>query len=235
MGYLSRSAMAELPWRQPSSRRNMSFLTLVQASTCVSGGNPSSSHQPNELFHGPMSHLHRTLVQHGMGICSVEADKHFNDMLGFAQGVLPMVPLSQLRSDYSLVLEAYRNGESSKMIVEEPMKIMVVHLAVALGILLSRQHQHMDVYAASLALTAYQLAPSTIDQSSDSDAAQCLMMMTIFSMYTPLGGSTWHLLNLAMTCCISAGMHSARDAEANSDSTLETDGRTLWTLYYLDA
>ncbi|KAH7305216.1 hypothetical protein B0I35DRAFT_114016 [Stachybotrys elegans] len=235
MGYLSRSAMAELPWRQPSSKRNISFLTLVQASTCVSGINPSSSSQPNDLFNGPMAHLHRNLLQQGMGLGSIETERPFNEFLGFSRSILPMIPISHLDKDYSLVVEAYRNGESGRLILEEPRKIMIVHLVIALGILLSQQHHHMEIYATSLALAAYQLAPSTIDQSSDSDAAQCLMLMSIFSMYMPYGGSTWHLLNLATTRCISAGMHSARGPEYGRDSAPEEHGRTFWTLYYLDA
>lgn len=57
---------------------------------------------------------------------------------------------------------------------------------------------------------------------------QCLAMLTILSTFHPAFGSTWHLLGLAITECVSLGMHD-RNVEPRS----ETDS-LFWSIFVMD-
>ncbi|KAH6982636.1 hypothetical protein EDB80DRAFT_592232 [Ilyonectria destructans] len=235
MGYLSLSAMDELTWEQPFSSRNISFYTLVQAVTCVSGSNPSVSDSQNAAIFGPLGDFHRGLFRQGVSLTTVETEAPFQKFVDLVKYVLPFTPVEQLILDYHDLLQAHEDKNVSELVLSNPGKIILIHLAVATGVLLSKDHRFMESYATALALTAYQLAPRAIAQSDDLGSAQCLTMMAIFSMYSAFGGSTWHLLGLATTRCISGGMHNARVSDPESDDVKRrNNSRTFWTLYVLD-
>ena len=79
--------------------------------------------------------------------------------------------------------------------------------------------------------------PHVFDHAGELSIVRCLTALTIYSMLTAFGGSTWYLLGLAMTRSISYGMHTSRPVELSSDLDGEDKtqmNRVFWTLYILD-
>ncbi|KAH0425022.1 hypothetical protein CcaCcLH18_11241 [Colletotrichum camelliae] len=63
----------------------------------------------------------------------------------------------------------------------------------------------------------------------------CMIMLLIYSLFNSSGGSTWHLLGLAVKTCISLGLH--REPDAHSNLTIPEANRRrwlFWTVYYFD-
>ncbi|KAK7970394.1 hypothetical protein PG996_001177 [Apiospora saccharicola] len=86
-----------------------------------------------------------------------------------------------------------------------------------------------------MALTAHQHIPRVDESAGELETVQCLIATALFSLFTPLGGSTWHLLGLALSRCVSAGMHHIRVSDAQSDDEEKRGcSRAFWCLYVFD-
>lgn len=235
MGYLPLSAMAE-QWEQPFSNQHISFQTQVQAATCASGSNPTVSNKQNTAIFGQLGDFHRSLLRQGVNLATIETGEPFARFVELLKYAVPFLSHEQLTQDYQLVLQACKESKVGDLITENPTKVILVHLAVATGLLLSKDHRYMESYATALALTSHQLVPRAIALLCDLEAAQILTMMAIFSIYSSFGGSTWHLLDLATTRCIAAGLHNASISGSDSDDVeKENNRRAFWSIYMLDA
>lgn len=236
MGYLSLSAMAEFTWEQPFMTPTISFQTLLRASTGVSGDNPFVSDAPNGATSGPLGNFHRSLLRQGLNLATTDTDKPFDRFLDMCRTTLPFMSCEKLREEYHQVVKGHEDGTADTLFAESPSRTVRVYLAVATGMLLCKDFRAMESFAVVLALSGQQYMSRVLTQASDLDAAQCLILLTIFSMMSSFGGSTWHILGLAMTRCISAGMHNARVSDPDSEEVQKRESsRAFWSLFVLDA
>jgi hypothetical protein len=133
------------------------------------------------------------------------------------------------------VTNAEVGGHIERMMSDIPEKFVVVSIGTATGLLLSPNYTYTETLASELAMKAVEVMPRVFDHAGDLAVVQCLTVFTIYSLFTALGGSAWHLLGLAMTRCISSGMHTARASDSDSDSDVrKQNNRAFWTLYMLD-
>lgn len=236
MGFLSLSAMAEFTGEQASSGKTISFQTLVQAATGVSGSNPFDSSTQNEAILGSLGSFHRNLLKEGTHLSAPDKDGSLNRYANLVRYSLPFMCANQLLSDNALVNQHQDRQDMDPLLAQSPCKVIRVYMAIATGMLMSKEYRYTESFATVFALSAYQSMPRAFSQSSDGEVAQCLTAMAIFSLYSCFGGSAWHLLGLAVTRCISAGMHTARaSSPGHDDPTKKHNSRVFWTLYTLDA
>jgi hypothetical protein len=227
--------MAE-QWEQLSSNQHASFMTQVQAATCASGSNPSVSNTQNAAIFGQLGDFHRSLLRQGVSLATHDTSEPLARFIDLLNQSMPFLSSEQLASDHRVVVEACKGGNVGDLAAEDPTRVILVHLAVATGILLSKDYRYMESYATALALTSYQLVPRAITQSGDLEAAQILTMMAVFSLYSSFGGSVWHLLDLATTRCLAAGLHNAGMSGSGADDVEhESSRRAFWAIYVLDA
>jgi hypothetical protein len=133
-------------------------------------------------------------------------------------------------------MEIHAQGAAGALPNESTGKMLRVYVAVAIGILLCRDHTRLENYATVLSLTAYQFMLRVIARDNELETVQCFIALTVHSMQNDFGGSAWHLLGLAVTRCLAAGMHSSRQSDPTSGNMEEkNNSRAFWTLYYLDA
>jgi len=233
--YLSLSAMAEPTGRQPFSTQGLSFLTLLLASTSVGGTNPSLPIGTNASLSGPMGDFRNHIFPHGSGLGGVQTAAAFRIFLEKASISFPFIARNELEELFDIVTRAEECGHLESMTNESPEKTVIVSIGIATGLLLSPNCSFTEVLALELAMKAVQLMPRVFDYAGDLAIVQCLTLLTIYSLYTTYGGSSWHLLGLAMTRCISSGMHTSRASNSDSDGdTKRQSSRAFRTLYILD-
>lgn len=110
-----------------------------------------------------------------------------------------------------------------------------VHMACAIGILLSPSSTHLSLLSAGLHSTAIKELPSVLRTEMALEHIHCMIMLLIYSLFNSSGGSAWHLLGLAVKTCISLGLHREPDAHSNLTIPEVTRRRWLfWTVYYFD-
>lgn len=231
--YLSLTAMAERTDRQPFPTEGLSFLTLLYAAIGVSGANPESSLGKNAAFSGPLAEFRRNTVQGNQA--EMDHSTLVPQYIKLIQNSYPFMTKLELDSIFDTVGQAQTNATIGSLMAESPELVFLHNIVLATSILLSPDHTYKEILATELASNAVKLLPSVFDLANDVSIVRCLTAMTIYSMFTTFGGSTWHLLGLTMTRCVSSGMHTSRMSDLNSEEE-EKRGRcrTFWTLYVLD-
>ncbi|KAK8088764.1 hypothetical protein PG997_003725 [Apiospora hydei] len=229
--------MAEFTGEQPSRSRArpfLSFETLFRSSTGVAASNLSRSDTPNPAVNGTLGDFHRILLRQGLQLNSIDTQKPFNRYLDMYMQCFPFVERSQLMEEFATVSQADL-GNSDALLTDSPGKVVRIYAAVATGILLTPEYRHMETFATTLALTAHQHIPRVDESSGELETVQCLIAIALFSLFTSFGGSTWHLLGLALSRCVSAGMHHIRVSDAQSDDEEKRGcSRAFWCLYVFD-
>lgn len=108
-------------------------------------------------------------------------------------------------------------GNFDALLADSPGRVVRIYAAVATGILFIPDWRHLATFATALALTAHQHIPRVDESAGELETVRCLIATALFSLSTSLGGSTWHLLRLALFRCVSARMHHIRVSDAPSD------------------
>jgi hypothetical protein len=232
VAYLSLSAMAERTDSQVLSTEGLSYLTMLYAAIGVSGSDPTLPLHANEALSGPLAELQQNKlpdVEPGSTeMCA--AYRNYIDMIGCTFPYMTAVELTELHN--SAILGCPDN-DSAQPPAEQ---LAVAYLGTATGLLLGAHYRYKEILATNLALRAVRLMPKILDYAGKLSSIRCLTALVIFSIYSTFGGSTWHLLGLTMTRCISAGLHTTRFSDHRSENNEQRAGsRLLWTLYILDA
>ncbi|KAK6864816.1 hypothetical protein PG995_001344 [Apiospora arundinis] len=237
MGSLSLAAMAEFTGEQSSllrARPFLSFETLFRSSTGVAASNLSRSDFPNPAVNGTLGDFNRALLRQGLQLNSIDTQKPFNRYLDMTMQCFPFVEKTQLMEEYAIVSQA-NLASSDDLLADSPGRVVRIYVAVATGILLTPDFRYLETFATALALTAHQHIPRVDEFPGELETVQCLIAIALFSLFTSFGGSTWHLLGLALSRCVSAGMHHIRVSDAQSDDEEKRGcSRAFWCLYVLD-
>lgn len=239
MGSLSLAAMAEFSGEQHpahlQARPFLSFQTLFRAAAGSGAGNLSRSDSPSPALTGPLGDFYLGLLRCGVQMDAFDTRRHFERYLDVALLCFPLTGRAHLDDEFAVVSQSQTAGTAGQLLYSSPAKVLRVYVAVATGILLTPDCRHMESFATTLALAAHQHLPRVAVSAGELETVQCLMMMTIFSLFSSSGGSTWHLLGLALSRCLSAGMHHVRVSDPLSDDDEKRGcSRCFWCLYALD-
>jgi hypothetical protein len=223
--YLSLSAMAERTDRQP-------ILTFLQAAIRVPGANPSNSLGYDGTFSADFGDLQQSVLTMNVFQMSTIDDTIFSHYVAFVERSYPFAARTELSDVYKTVMQAHESNGMEKLAEESPEMLVLTYIGLSTSILLSPGYTYKEVLATRLSAQALELRSRVFDHANDLSVVKCLTALTIHSLFTTFGGSTWHLLGLAMTRCIASGLHTSRGSDPSSDH--EEKQRTFWTLYILD-
>lgn len=233
--YLSLSAMAERTDRDRFPMEGISSVTLMCAATVISGANPTSSLVTNTVLSESLSSFRQHVFADAANFTRANADEPWKKYASFLMYSFPFMSSEDLLSMYEQIMQALESGTVNQISNDSPEKLLLVYIGVATGVLLSNNYSFKEAWATELAEKAMQLLPLVFDNANDLAMVHCLTALTIHSLFTTLGGSTWHLLGFAMTRCIATGMHSMRVSDPNSDSQEKAQSnRAFWALFILD-
>ena len=230
VAYLSLSAMAEQTDCQPLSNDGLSYLTMLYAATGISGSDPVLPLHDNEALSGSLAEFRQTkLIE--IDLESAEMTTAYQNYVDMIVQTYPFASRAELAAYREAAVAASRDGGAEDL----PEHIAVSYLGTATGLLLSAHYTHKELLASNLAVRAVKLMPKILDRRGSLPALRCLIALIVLSIFTTFGGSTWHLVGLAMTRCISAGLHTIR----SSNHHLQEDeqgarSRVLWALYIID-
>lgn len=226
--YLSLSAMAERTDKHRSSSEGLSFLSLLNAAITFNHMYPKSSH----FNSADATESFRSLDEL---FCKGDTAAPFQAYTKFIRISYPYIAQAELEQAFQDVLDAHKGGTISQRTDECPEHPVLVYLGVATGILLSQEHTHHETIAKELFESSQKVLCRVFDRSNDLAMVMCLTAITIYSVLTDMGGSTWHILGLAMSRCIACGMHTAKVSDPDSDDLgPRKHARAFWSLYLLD-
>lgn len=231
VAYLSLSAMAEQTDSRPFSAEGLSYLSMLYAATGVSGSDPTLPLDTNACLMGPLAEL-RPYKTSDIDLSSPEMQTSFQDYIDMIRESFPYITTSEISRCYTSTVTNPQEDHTEDLATENQ---ALVYLGTATGLLLGSHYEYKELLATELAVKAVRLMQKIMNDAGQLSFVRCLTALTIFSMYTTFGGSTWHLLGLTTTRCISAGMHTSRLSNPQSGNYEQRQSnRLLWTLYIID-
>lgn len=236
MDYLPLSAMAELRDRQQLSLHQYSFETFLSAAASVSGSDPGHSKVSNSALSESIEMFYQNILPSGFHLSRTVADQPVQRYLSICDIICPFLERNDFLAKYASVMDDLEKGQGEEQASRAPHDVFLVYLAIATGVFLSPDYQYKESFAVSLAQGATRLMSRILSGSDNASIVRSLIALAIFSIYSTLGGSTWHLIGLALARSMSSGMHTFGVSDLYATETEKREnGRLFWSLYVLDA
>jgi hypothetical protein len=253
LDYLPLSAMAELRDRQQTSLQQYSFQTFLNAASSVSGSDPTRSDMSNVALAGSVEAFYQAVMPVGLRLSRSVTDMPIQRYLSVCEVTCPFLERHDLLAKYTRVMddlevsdantasspEGASNNQrrtTTTLLSQPPHDILLVYIGIATGILMSPDYRHKEGVSITLAQAAFRLVPRVLSESDNAPIVRSLIALAIYSTYSTLGGSTWHLMGLALARAMSAGMHTEGVSDCRAaELERRESGRLFWALYALDA
>ncbi|KAF5650771.1 STB5-SIN3 binding protein [Fusarium tjaetaba] len=223
IGLLSNKAMAESRTNTGDKPHKLAIIESISAALAVDGRDPSkasSSSQPAYVMDDQLIPLTRNLTL-----------SPFHRFLDWSVW-LPHIDENRLYEQYEAVLETSDQGID---LARTALPRFNTYLAVAIGISMSPDAGRLSSLASNLHTAAVKLLPFILHSQEPLDTLHCMLLLAVFSMFSALGGSTWHLMGFIMTNCIAAGLHKTAPPRNTSDSEATYRVEWLfWSVYLWD-
>jgi hypothetical protein len=237
MDYLPLSAMAEPRDRQQTSQHEQySFETFLNAAISVSGSDPAYSRNMDNALSGSIDLFYKTLMPDGMKFSRSITDDPVQRYLDTCDASCPFLDRKVFMTRYTQIMDSLEKVPTKAASSLAASDLLMVDIAIASGMLVSPGYRFRESVSTALSQRAFRLVPRILRESDNTTIVRCLIALTIFSTLSPLGGSTWHLMGLALARTMSAGMHTAGVSDCSaSEKEKQESGRLFWSLYILDA
>ncbi|RAH41815.1 fungal specific transcription factor domain-containing protein [Aspergillus brunneoviolaceus CBS 621.78] len=227
--FLSRNAMAEPRNETHGFPPQLGMGSMVRAALEIPGGNLSQSVGLN------VRQCALPAVGAASRITKEVAELCLRNLLQGSQSIY--LPLDEptleqcVATTFSGEVQCQSGGSNS---AEFHLRNFRACMAVALGMLLSGDYDSR-VFANDLHSLAMEHLPAVLQSIDGLKVVECLLLLIHFSILSPRGGSTWHLVGLAMKKCIALKLHKEPQPEINlSEAEVLKRKRIFWSLYVVD-
>lgn len=233
IGFLSRNAMAEPRCEIRGFPQAFTMDNMVRASLAVSGECPTESSIPS-------SHSRKLVAMlGGLGQLTKELAAPYLDRFIQEKRLmfLHIDPL-ELKRQFDAFFDEKGNcfGDSSNIEnrVTTPLQDFNIYMAVSIGMLLSSE-PCIELFARSLHGAAMEQFSVVLKDRDSLKILHCIFLLIIYSMYSPFGGSTWHLFGLARNQSVSLRLHREPHPGCGmSPEEIASRRNFFWSLYTLD-
>lgn len=233
IGFLSRNAMAEPRCEIRGFPQAFTMDNMVRASLAISGENPSESSIPS-------SHSRKLVALMGdVGQLTKELAAPYLDYFIHKIGLMFLYidPLELRRffdDHFCEKRSRFNNNSNTGSRVTTPFQDFYVYMAVSIGMLLSSE-PCIELFARTLHSAAMEKFSVMLKDRDSLKTLHSIFLLIIYSIYSPSGGSTWHLLGLARNQSVSLRLHREPHPGCGISSEELTSRRNFfWSLYTLD-
>lgn len=187
---------------------------MIMLAMGVDNRHPSHSRRANPLF----SHArHASSFHPAQELTRVYLNNYFTAV----HGAFPILDKVTAQEH----LDIASTGEA----IESPVLLMVL----AIGAVFSTEQGTLATYDAIELFLAASRCCLTIATENGPELVQFLLLASLFSLFNSTGGSTWHLLGLAVQTCISQGLHQKR-VTSNQPGNKDMLSNVFWAVFVLD-
>lgn len=141
----------------------------------------------------------------------------------------------QLMVQYESVIVEHANGRSTGSATSHPLRDFSVYMSLAIGAAIAPESSRLESFSAALHAASIDIFPSVIKTCSSAAYLHCLLYLIVYSTLNSHGGSTWYLLGLATSKCISSGLHrNSTMGDGLPELAMDSAKNIFWSLYLLD-
>jgi hypothetical protein len=232
IGFLSRSAMAEprIEYMESSRNLNLNLYKMTMAALALDSSDHSiaDGHRlRNQISATPNPDL----------LSKFDRDGTIGYMNQFVDTIClqyPFLSAEESMNQYEEVLEALSESSPDHHVIDDQklhLEYFNTCLGIAIGALLSPDASQLAGFVSTLQTAAKRTLPAILQNQDSLVAIKCMLMLAIYSLYSPSGGSAWHLIGMVMQKCVALGMERAQDAPG----PLAGDRiKVFWSAYMLD-
>ena len=218
--FLSQSAMAEPRADSEILAQKLTLGETISAALAVDGHDPSAAYPSKP--------------SPAIDVQSIPLDKettweYMKDFLDLC-AVTPCLDREAFSHQYANVVTNCRqnNGDIP------PLHRFNVNMGIAIGVFMSNSSR-LEPWAAALHSSSTDLLPTILRYGRPLESLYCLYLLIIYSLFSPSGGSAWHIVGLAIRLCITMGLHKQASAHAGLTAHEVNERRWLfWSIYILD-
>lgn len=235
IGFLSRSAMAEprSESMDPSRNLNLNLYKMTLAALALDSADHSTAdgyRLRSQISDTPGQDPARKMDREGtMG--------YMNMFVSHVCLHYAFLSTKSAMAQYDKVMDALTDGsfDDHGLMVERGLSFEYFNtcLGIAIGALLSPDAPQLSSFVTSLHWAAKRMLPVILRSQDGLVAIKCMLMLVIFSLLSPSGGSAWHLIGLIMQKCVALGLDKEQDYQTQ-DSVAHDRVNVFWTAYMLD-
>jgi hypothetical protein len=233
IGFLSRSAMAEPRSENMEPSRNLnlnlykmvvSTLALDSADHSMADGHRLRSQISDTPAHDPVRKLDREGTIRYMTLFVSHACLQY-----------PFLSAKYAMRQYDMVMGAVPDAFDHASIAERGISLEYFNtcLGIAIGGLLSQDSSQLSGFVSSLHWAARRMLPVILRNQDGLIPIKCMLLLAIFSLLSPSGGSAWHLIGLIVQKCVALGLEKEQDYPTQDSHALDRIN-VFWTAYILD-
>ncbi|XEV04729.1 hypothetical protein FSHL1_010016 [Fusarium sambucinum] len=221
IGLLSNKAMAESRANTGNEPHKLSIIESISAALAVDGQNPSRASAISS-HHLSLAEYQSIVLTRDLTLSHIQ---RFTDWSVW----LPHIDESRLMEQYDAVVDSQDGRDKPSLY------LFNIYMAVSIGISMSPETSRLTGLATNLHSAAIKLLPSILHSQEPFDTLHCMLLLAVFSMFNPSGGSTWHLMGFIWTNCLAAGLHkTAIPQDRLGPDTAYRSDWIFWTVYLLD-
>lgn len=216
IGLLSNKAMAESRANTGNEPHKLAIIESIAAALAVDGRDPSTASTSHHMSLG---------TDQAIPLTRDITLPHLQRFLDWSVW-LPYIDERRLMEQYDTVVDSTDKAALPRF---------NAYMAIAIGISMSPETSRFSGLATNLHTAAVKLLPTILQSQEPLDTLHCMLLLAVFSMFNPAGGSTWHLMGFIMTNCIAAGLHKTviPQERLGVDSTYRVEW-LFWSVYLMD-
>ncbi|KAL5356277.1 hypothetical protein BJX96DRAFT_186231 [Aspergillus floccosus] len=225
IGFLSRNAMAEPRDQASGFPQELAIGSMIRASLAISGSDPTQS-----LPHSSQKSRYMAMVQQAPEVSRDFMTECLDRLFERTKTICPYLNEGEMID----CCDAFFHPNESAKDLNIVFRDFNVYMTAAIGTFLSLE-SGAELFSSNLHTTAMQRFPSILDCNDDVKVLHSILLLIIYSMFTSTGGSTWHLLGLAMKKAISYRFNKEPLPDSGvSEDKVEQRRRIFWNLYIID-
>ncbi|KAK6505828.1 hypothetical protein TWF481_007719 [Arthrobotrys musiformis] len=206
----------------------LSFESTLLDAIKLSGCDPLRAESPNLLFgslSSGLNHIKALDLLKSMDVHSLNAA--VNNYIHFIHAHYPLLVGEEVRAKFAIMMKPdYRSGQIA------PAEELIIYLVVILGMTTASQFRSIHLFPQMLYYSALR-TPGLFDNPESIALTQALILIAVYSLYDPAAGSSWHILDVVSSHCLSMGWHLVSSSLGNGIEGAAR-GWAFWTLYSLD-
>jgi hypothetical protein len=227
IGLLSRGAMAEPRDEMSGFSQELAMGRMVRATVAISGKDPTRSTMDR-------SRGYLSVVDQANALTRDFAIPYVTCFLERVEPHFLYIGSKEMWKDVEGYFES-QSDVTEQLSEGSRMRKFNTYMAIATGMLLSTESVSLHGFAGSMHTAAMKVFAEILESGSSVNILHCMLSLIIYSMQSSLGGSTWHLLGLAMQKAIAFGFHKDPSHEIGLTAAQIRDRRDgFWSLYIVD-
>ncbi|KAJ5614020.1 hypothetical protein N7528_007674 [Penicillium herquei] len=228
IGFLSYSAMAEPRDEMGNFSEALTMGRMVRAVMALSGATPSKSIVDPYMLR---------IASMGDSAVDIGRDLAAPFLATFLQTIGSQflhIDSKDIRTDFDTIFNNSATLSDGTHSISDA-RAFVVYIYVATGVLVSQESGALQGLSGALYRKASKLLPTIMKSGNRIETLNCMLSLALYSMQSPQGGSTWHLVGLAMKKAIAFRFHNDPDSlDTIPSHALLMRRNIFWSLYTID-